>query len=67
MEIVSNGREKLKKITAQYQRKDIYNMDETALFYKLEPSQTLSNKPVNGTKQSKDRYYKLYKIKYSKN
>ncbi len=55
LEVVSNGREHLQKITSAYRRQDIYNMDETALFYKLQPCQTLATSSVNGQKLSKDR------------
>ena len=34
---------------------DIYNCDETALFWQLEPSKTLAQCPVIGTKKSKNR------------
>ncbi len=30
--------------------KDIFNLDETALFYKLLPNRTLSDAPVSGKK-----------------
>jgi hypothetical protein len=48
-------REKLKKVTATYSRDDIYNLDETALFFKLQPNKTLSNGDASGEKISKDR------------
>jgi hypothetical protein len=35
--------------------KDIFNLDETALFYKLLPNRTLSDGPVSGKKVSKER------------
>lgn len=44
-------REKLEK----YKRNDIYNLDETGLFYRYPPKRTISNKPVKGTKISKER------------
>lgn len=39
----------------EYSKKDIFNMDESALFYKLGPSKTLGSKPVPGPKKSKQR------------
>jgi hypothetical protein len=35
--------------------KDIFNLDETALFYKLLPNRTLADGPVSGKKVSKER------------
>jgi DDE superfamily endonuclease len=47
-------REKLHQILRNYDPKDIFNCDETGLFWKMKPSRTISNGPVAGTKQSKD-------------
>ncbi|XP_064464099.1 tigger transposable element-derived protein 6-like [Ornithodoros turicata] len=38
-----------------YSPEDIYNIDETALFYRLGPTRTLAANPVSGTKRSKAR------------
>ena len=54
-EAVEKGREDMRRITSHYSLKDIYNMDETGLFYKLQPGKTLSDKAVSGTKINKDR------------
>ena len=54
-ESVESGRDKLKELLKDYQLKDIYNMDETGLFFRLEPNKTLASKTVKGTKKSKDR------------
>lgn len=48
-------REKLKQLTGQYDPADIFNLDETALFYRLQPNKTLSNTKAIGTKQEKNR------------
>ena len=48
-------REQIKSITSQYQLSDIFNTDETGLFWKLEPSRILSTGPVAGRKKSKER------------
>src|SRR6266498_4186783 len=37
-----------------YNPKDIFNCDKTGLFWKIKPSQIISNSPVSGIKQSKD-------------
>src|SRR5689334_8079474 len=34
---------------------DVYNCDETALYWKLEPSKTLARHAISGTKKPKDR------------
>jgi hypothetical protein len=45
-------REELKNsITNQYQLSDIFNADETGLFWKLEPSKVLSTGPVRSQKK----------------
>ncbi|CAF1086653.1 unnamed protein product [Brachionus calyciflorus] len=48
-------RKKLYEETAGYDLCDIYNLDETALFFQLQPNQTLSNQNVYGQKSSKKR------------
>ena len=52
---VSTGREQLKIDLANYDPNDIYNIDETGLFYKLKPSATLATGGVKGEKRSKER------------
>jgi hypothetical protein len=48
-------RTELKSLIAQYDLNDVYNADETALYWKLEPNKTLSRGPITGTKKPKDR------------
>lgn len=48
-------REELKNVTNQYQLSDIFNADETGLFWKMEPYRVLSTGPVAGRKASKER------------
>ena len=52
---VFTGRQTLKKDLSSYSPNDIYNMDETSLFFRLQPGQTLSTEAVKGCKRSKDR------------
>ena len=52
---VSSSRSELQAITAGYAQEDIYNMDETGLFYRMPPSKTLAQGSRQGTKQYKDR------------
>ena len=40
---------------AEYDLNDIYNADETTLYWKLEPNKSLANGPIVGTKKPKDR------------
>ncbi|KAF7694613.1 Jerky like protein, partial [Cucumispora dikerogammari] len=39
----------------EYTEENVYNLDETGLFYKLIPSKTLCKKPTLGYKNFKDR------------
>ncbi|XP_064475509.1 tigger transposable element-derived protein 6-like [Ornithodoros turicata] len=52
---VSEGRERLHRVLQGYSLDDIYNFDETALFFKLGPTRTLSPTRFPGTKRSKVR------------
>ena len=48
-------RGRLHQTLRDYDPKDIFNCDETSLFWKIKLSHTISNGPVVRTKQSKDR------------
>jgi len=48
-------RDRLRETLKGYDPENIFNCDETGLFWKMKPSRTISNGPVSGTKQSKDR------------
>ena len=52
---VSQGRLQLQEDLATYDPQDIYNMDETGLFYRLLPNSTLATGPVSGKKKQKER------------
>jgi hypothetical protein len=45
----------LREVIRQYRREDVFNCDETALFWKMEPKRGLSTGPISGTKKNKDR------------
>ncbi|CAG8550382.1 4796_t:CDS:10, partial [Ambispora gerdemannii] len=47
-------REQLQDIIKDYESQDVFNCDETALYWMLEPSRTLAYSPVKGKKKSKD-------------
>ena len=48
-------RRELHDVLARWDLENIYNCDETALYWKLEPSKTLARHPIAGTKKPKDR------------
>ena len=50
-DIVEEERRKLRKTLCGYSRDCIYNIDETGLFFHLEPNKTLATGAVSGTKK----------------
>jgi hypothetical protein len=48
-------RMKLRQLLSRYTLDKIYNIDETGLYYRMSPNQTLSTKPVRGEKKDKTR------------
>lgn len=55
IENLEEMRENLRQVLGNYSPEDIFNCDETGLFWKMKPCRTISNGQVSGTKQSKDR------------
>ena len=53
--VVAAARSTLKDVLSKYEPADIYNVDETGLFYRMPPSKSLAQGPLHGTKQFKDR------------
>ena len=49
-----NNMELVCKLSEEYSLRDIYNIDETGLFWKLMPDRTLSTEARSGGKKSKD-------------
>jgi hypothetical protein len=47
--------EKLRVIRAKFRKRDIYNLDETALFWKKSPERLLSTMSAPGLKVQKNR------------
>ena len=45
----------LKAIIQHYHPNDVFNCDETGLYWKMEPKRGLSTRPLSGLKQNKDR------------
>nr|CCA25351.1 jerky putative [Albugo laibachii Nc14] len=50
---IENGRRVLQAVTSLYDKKDIYNMDETAYFYCSIPDKTISKNRIPGRKKIK--------------
>lgn len=57
MTIVDTGRKELQRVLKDYQPDDIFNLDETGLFYRLGPNYILATSKVSGTKKSKGKNY----------
>jgi hypothetical protein len=53
--IVEAAIPELTALLEQYNPNDIYNFDETALFYRMEPDRTLASKRISGRKEDKER------------
>jgi len=51
LETLPEERARLCTILAKYNKEDIYNADETGLFFRMEPNQTLSTGAVAGHKK----------------
>src|SRR2546423_6250561 len=55
IENLPEQRQQLVKLLSQYRPEDVYNADETGLFFQMIPNQTLATKPVKGKKKDKER------------
>ena len=54
---VGNARKNLKEVLKDYSKDEIYNLDETGLFFKLQPSKSICKQSfTSGTKRSKERF-----------
>ncbi|XP_056017299.1 tigger transposable element-derived protein 6-like [Ostrea edulis] len=54
--LITDGRKEAIEVMKNYDLKDIYNIDETGLFYRMLPDRSLSTSDhVKGTKKMKDR------------
>ena len=54
-EVVLSRMEDIKAIVSEYNKDDVFNMDETGLFYKLQPNRILATKRLSGNKKRKER------------
>ena len=55
LKVVEDGRKIIGEKIKKYSLDDVFNFDETALFYKLQPNKTLATGSVSGNKLSKER------------
>ncbi|CAG8854101.1 12639_t:CDS:2, partial [Gigaspora margarita] len=55
LETLADERIKLRQLLSQYEPENIYNADETGLFYQMLPNQTLVQQAVSGQKRDKSR------------
>ena len=55
MQLIKERKTDLGRITENYQLEDIYNCDETALYWQLLPSKSIATGPSSGIKKSKQR------------
>ncbi|CAB4481139.1 unnamed protein product [Rhizophagus irregularis] len=60
IETLPEERVRLRALLAKYDKEDIYNADETGLFFRMEPNQTLSTGAVAGRKMDKSRVSVLF-------
>lgn len=55
VEDLPRQKQKLVELLSQYRPEDVYNADETGLFFRMTPNQTLATKPVKGKRKDKER------------
>lgn len=55
MHDMENKLESIREKIDQFPRKDVFNMDETGLFYRLQADHSLATKQLEGRKQDKER------------
>jgi len=54
IEKLPEQRQELVELLSQYRPENVYNADETGLFFRMTPNQTLATKTVKGMKKDKD-------------
>ncbi|CAB5310037.1 unnamed protein product [Rhizophagus irregularis] len=60
LETLPEKRLRLRTLLAKYNEEDIYNADETGLFFRMEPNQTLGTGKISGRKKDKTRVSILF-------
>lgn len=60
LSILPEERDRLQQIIGEYDLENVYNADETSLFYKMPPNTTLATEKTPGTKRDKTRITILF-------
>ncbi|KAM3304556.1 hypothetical protein P3S67_011422 [Capsicum chacoense] len=55
MEAMESNLQSIREKLDQFAKKDVFNMDETGLFFRLQPDHSLATKQLEGKKQDKER------------
>ena len=55
MESLENNMQSIREKLDQFAMKDVFDIDETRLFYWLQPDHSLATKKLEGKKQDKER------------
>jgi hypothetical protein len=55
LEEIPRYQAELREIIKNYQPENVYNADETGLYWRMEPDKSLASGPISGKKRSKDR------------
>ncbi|KAM3287572.1 hypothetical protein P3S67_021002 [Capsicum chacoense] len=55
MEAMESNLQSIREKLDQFAKKDVFNMDETGLFFRLQPDHCLATKQLEGKKQDKER------------
>ena len=55
VDVVERSLESIREKLNQFSMKDVFNMDETGLFYTLQPDHSLATKQLEGKKEDKER------------
>lgn len=55
MKLVKSNLQSIREKLYQFFKKDVFNMDETWLFYRLQPDHSLATKQLEGNKQDKEK------------
>ena len=65
--VVNDFKERISGVLSKYEPKDVFNCDETGLFYRALPDRTLAQKgdKVKGGKQSKERLTVLFACSFT--
>jgi len=59
LSILPELRAELQELIFKYDSSDVFNCDETGLFYHMTPNQTLASGPVSGTKKVNFIFYSI--------